>query len=151
MKQARQYKFFFSTKAYQAYIFPQIEKPLVSMGKFCDDGKIALLTQNKCIILNNITKLNRIKNLININTLLEGDRDNETKLWKIDLTHTETANSETASSVYHYTKIADTIDYHHCTLLSPVTSTWIKAIQNGNLSTWPNLTAEHVKNIYARP
>ena len=48
----------FSTKTLQAYIFQQqIKKPLVSIGKFCDDGKIALFTQNKCIILNDVTKL----------------------------------------------------------------------------------------------
>ena len=136
----------FSSESLKSYIFPQIKKTLLSIGKFCNDGKIAIFTNDKCMILNDITKLKRVQNLININTLIQGTRDTSTKLWNINLNN----NKETANSVYHCTKIADTIDYHHRTLFSPVKSTWIKAIQNGNLSTWPNLTADQVQK-YLRP
>jgi hypothetical protein len=41
--------------------------------------------------------------------------------------------------------IADTIDFLHKACLSPSTSTFIKAIENGHFSTWPMLTSENVK------
>ena len=101
----------FSPDSLQSYIFPQIKKLLLPIGKFCDDGKIDLFTKNKCIIFNDITKLKRVQNLININTLLQGTRDTITKLWNRDLYKP----IEAANLLYHCTKIADTIDYHHRT------------------------------------
>ena len=43
--------------------------------------------------------------------------------------------------------------YYHCAAFSPVPTTFITAINNGNLSTWPGLTAEliskHLPKILA--
>ena len=71
---------FFSPNTCQAFIFQKIKNPLLSIGTFCDDKNIALFTQDKCIILNDISKLKRIQALINIITLLEGTKDPVTKL-----------------------------------------------------------------------
>jgi hypothetical protein len=45
----------------------------------------------------------------------------------------------------HYTgTIADTVEYLHQTLFSPVLSTLLKAIDKGNFATWPMLTRANV-------
>ena len=109
----------FTQNALQAYVFPEIKKPLLSIGQFCDDNKIAIFTKEQCLILNHITKLKRIRHLIDINTVLEGKRDNTTKLWNINLDN----STQLSNSVYHCTKIADTIECHQRSLFSPVQST----------------------------
>ena len=136
---------YLNQNALQAYVFPDIKTPLLSIGKFCDDDKIAIFTKEKCLILNDITKLKRIEQLINLNTILEGKRNHTTKLWNINLESAHQSNS-----VYHCTKLGDTIEYHHRSLFSPVQSTWIQAIKNGNFTSWPNLTTDNVTK-YLRP
>jgi len=142
----------FSDDSLQAYVFPQIQKPLLSIGKLCDDNKIALFTKTKCIILNDITVLPRIQHLVELNTCLQGPRDPITKLWNININNSkeEKPQPSQANSVYHCTKLADIIDYHHLTMFSPVTSTWTTAINAGNFKTWPGLTAKRVQQ-YLRP
>jgi len=76
-----------------------------------------------------------------------------TKLWNININKRNEVDPQSppqANSVYHCTKLADIIDYHHRTMFSPVISTWTKAINAGNFKTWPGLTAKRVQQ-YLRP
>jgi hypothetical protein len=43
------------------------------------------------------------------------------------------------------TVIKDLINYLHAACFSPVKSTWITAIKNGNVSSWPGLTEHAVE------
>jgi hypothetical protein len=52
---------------------------------------------------------------------------------------------EMSNNVYELTKIYDATQYLHAAAFSPVKSSFIKAIQAGKFATWPNLTAQHVK------
>jgi hypothetical protein len=53
--------------------------------------------------------------------------------------------NEMSNKVYEISKIHDATQYLHAAAFSPVKSTFIKAIDAGNFTTWPNLTAHHVK------
>ena len=46
--------------------------------------------------------------------------------------------------MYHLSKVKEIVEYHHRSLFSPVKSTWIKAIKNGNLQSFPLL---HLKQV----
>ena len=94
--------------------------------------------------------------------LLQGERDNRTGLWQLDLNpaspskapspSTNTANStyeinfvNSANSVYELVKQGDIVKYLHQACGSPVKSTWLKAIEAGYFTTWPGLTTDLVK------
>jgi hypothetical protein len=51
---------------------------------------------------------------------------------------------EEASNVYNLPSIAQTIKYLHVAAGYPVEDTWIKAINAGNYTTWPGITAAAV-------
>jgi hypothetical protein len=53
--------------------------------------------------------------------------------------------NEMKNNVYEFIKIYDANQYLHAAEFSMVKSTFIKAIDEGNFSTWPTLTAQHVK------
>jgi hypothetical protein len=94
--------------------------------------------------------------------LLQGERDNRTGLWQLNLNpaspskapspSTNTANStyeinfvNSANSVYELVKQGDIVKYLHQACGSPVKSTWLKAIEAGYFTTWPGLTTDLVK------
>ena len=51
---------------------------------------------------------------------------------------------EDASNVYNLPSIAQTIKYLHAAVGYPVEDTWINAINAGNYTTWPGITAAAV-------
>jgi hypothetical protein len=59
------------------------------------------------------------------------------------------SNYKNAFNHEHETSnLKELINYLHATAFSPVKSTWIKAIRNGNFSSWPGLTEQGVeKNL----
>jgi hypothetical protein len=48
---------------------------------------------------------------------------------------------QAANSAYHTTSKRELALFYHAVAGYPVPSTWIKAIQAGNYTTWPSLTA----------
>jgi hypothetical protein len=44
----------------------------------------------------------------------------------------------------------DLINYLHAACFSPVKSTWIKAIKNGNFSSWPGLNEQNVEKFLSK-
>jgi hypothetical protein len=44
----------------------------------------------------------------------------------------------------------DLINYLHAACFSPVKSTWIKAIKNGNFSSWPGLNEHSVEKYLSK-
>jgi hypothetical protein len=57
----------------------------------------------------------------------------------------EKRRDEITNNVYKISKVYDTIQYLHAAAGSPVQSMFIKEIEAGNFTTWPTLTAQHVK------
>ena len=62
----------FSPNALKVNVFEEIQKPLFSIGKFCDDNKIAIFHKNKCFILNDILNMPELKQIIHANTIMTG-------------------------------------------------------------------------------
>jgi hypothetical protein len=54
------------------------------------------------------------------------------------------------SNLQDYTNIKDAINYLQGAAFSPVKSTLIQAIENGNFSSWPGFTASNVSKYYTR-
>jgi hypothetical protein len=57
----------------------------------------------------------------------------------------EIGREPSAHNVYAQKSIQATIKYLHACCFSPVTDTWLKAIQNGHFATWPSVTVENVR------
>jgi hypothetical protein len=75
---------------------------------------------------------------------MHGQCDHPTGLWTVPLDKKTTKNNESINSIYEISKVYDVIQYSHAGVGSTIPSTFIKAINAGNLTTWPTLTAEHV-------
>jgi hypothetical protein len=111
------------------------------MAQFCDNGFEARFTRSSVIITD-----------ANGATILTGPRDPANGLWKLPLADPAPPNpplslapQHAANSVYELTKKRDIVRYLHQACCSPVSSTWIKAIDAGYFATWPGLTAELVR------
>ena len=136
----------FTPQSTMAHIYPSLQHPLISIGQLCDDDKIAIFTKSNCYILH-ATDIQTIPNLAN-KSLVTGIRDPNTKLWNINTN--QTTGQQLSNNVYHHRKLQDIITFHHQSLFSPVKSTWLKAISNGNFSSWPSLTEANVQK-YLQP
>jgi hypothetical protein len=86
--------------------------------------------------------------------VMQGQRDNETGLWTVLLDNTwmstmtqkyRKQQEEISNNVYEISKVYEATQYLHAAAFSPVKSTFTKAIEEGNLTMWPNLTLHHVK------
>jgi hypothetical protein len=85
---------------------------------------------------------------------MEGKCDRTTGLWTFPFgnKNQEWGNEykikrdEITSNVYKINKVHEVIQCLHATAGYPVSSTFIKAIEAGNVVTWKTLTAQHVRN-----
>ena len=71
---------------------------------------------------------------------------------QLDIKHMENLGGikKFANNTYEMQAKRDLISYYHKCCLSPVASTWIKAIENGNFCTWHGLRVAVVKR-YLQP
>jgi hypothetical protein len=78
-------------------------------------------------------------------TLLTGSRDPINGLWRIPL-ETPTSPPAVTKNQCHdacqTTSTAEIMQYLHTATFSPVTSTWLKAIERGFFHSWPGLTTK---------
>jgi hypothetical protein len=77
---------------------------------------------------------------------MHGSRDPKSRLWQVDLKHKNEPEIVQCNHAHdnHNQKII--ISYLHAACFSPVKSTWIKEIKNGNFSSWPGLNEHTVDN-----
>lgn len=100
---------------------------LVSLSQLCDDDCVAIF--NKYDV--KIHKNNKI--------IITGTRMNN-GLWSVPI---ETASTHQANGILRLDQPkADLASYHHAALGSPVSSTLLRAIRRGHLTTWPGLTTQ---------
>jgi hypothetical protein len=72
---------------------------------------------------------------------MSGIRDQQSRLWRVDLKEAPKSNYKDACNHAHKTShLKELINYLHDTAFIPVKSTWIKAIKNVNFASWPGLT-----------
>jgi hypothetical protein len=123
--------------ARQAHILPGLDQhSLLSVGQMCDSGCSVTFTASKVTVTNGDS------------TILTGQRDKESSLWRVPLdpgTPLNVGQGHSAHNVYEQKSIQGTITYLHASCFIPVTDTWIKSIQNGHFATLPSVTVANVR------
>ena len=133
------------SKATKATVYPALKSAsLLSIGQLCDVGCSALFTKEALKIFNTSNDL-----------ILIGHRNPSDSLWGVNLSSSQqsppaTATNPTRNSInvimcFDKTKAQLAMYYHAC-LGSPVVSTFLNAIKQGFLTTWPGLTVDLIKN-----
>jgi hypothetical protein len=74
-----------------------------------------------------------------------GSRDPKSRLWRVDLKQKFEKQEEQCNHAHDNNNQKELINYLHAACFSPVKSTWITAIKNGNFSSWPGLTEHAVE------
>jgi hypothetical protein len=72
-------------------------------------------------------------------------RDPKSRLWRVDLKQKFDKHEIQCNHAHNNNNQKDLINYLHAACLSPVKSTWITAIKNGNFLSWPGLTEHAVE------
>jgi hypothetical protein len=117
-------------QARQAHILPGLlHNSLISVGQLCDNGCSVTFTQDQVTVSKNKT------------CVMYGSRDRKSRLWRVDLEQ----KFENNKVQCNHTNQKDLINYLHAACFSPVKSTWITAIKDGNFSSWPGLTEHAVE------
>jgi hypothetical protein len=119
----------------RAHILPGlVHNSLISVRKLCDSGCDVTFTQEK-------VEVNK-----NGKSVMSGVRDQKSRLWRVALQETPKSNNKNACNHAHETSnLKELINHLHAAAFSPVKSTWIKGIKNGNFSSWPGLTEHAVE------
>jgi hypothetical protein len=74
-----------------------------------------------------------------------GSRDPKSRLWQVDLKQRFETNQVQCNHAHDNSYQKYLINYLHAACVSPVKSTWIMAIKNGNFTSWPGLTEHAVE------
>jgi len=124
-----------------AHIYPKLQSAsLLSIGQLCDNDCTALFTKHDLKILNKHNNL-----------ILTGHRNLSDGLWDIDLTSNYTPCPTTTSLniIMRFDKTKKELaQYYHACVGSPVQSSFIAAIANGNFITWPGLSVDLIKSTF---
>ena len=125
-----------SRPASEVLIFPHLtNESLLSIGQLCDDNCIIIFTKTNFFV----TKNGRF--------LFQGSRNKQDGLWDL---HGSTQTPIPPQANYIISKDKTKLElarYYHATLFSPSLSTLSKAINNGNLSSWPGITDLNFKSL----
>jgi hypothetical protein len=81
--------------------------------------------------------------------VLQGCNKKGENLWTVSATATDNECKKIAN-VYGLPSVNQTIKYLHAAAGSPVKDTWVKAINAGNYTTWPGLTATAVPKYFPK-
>lgn len=120
------------------HIFPNINGALLSIGKFCDHGMVAVFDDTKLEIRDKAT-----------NTMvLKGRRDHR-GMYMLPLIQDapihESANSSIYSMLSNSRSCAKRVAFISSALGNPADSTLLAAVKNGHLKSIPNITTEQVR------
>jgi hypothetical protein len=79
-----------------------------------------------------------------------GSRDPKSRLWRVNLKQKLTTKLSQCNHAHANSNQKDLINYLHAACFSPVKSTWIIAIKNGNFSSWPRLNEQNVEKYLTK-
>jgi hypothetical protein len=79
-----------------------------------------------------------------------GSRDPKSRLWRVNLKQKMKPKIARCNHAHDNNNQKDLINYLHAACFSPVKSTWIKAIKNGNFSSWPGLNEHSVEKYLSK-
>jgi hypothetical protein len=122
-------------QARRAHILPGlVHNLLIYVGQLCDSGCDVAFTRDK----DEVNKDGK--------SVMSGMHDQQSRLWRVDLKEAPKSNYKNACNHAHETSnLKELINYLHATAFIPVKATWIKAIKNGNFSSWTGLTEHAVE------
>jgi hypothetical protein len=83
--------------------------------------------------------------LKNRKCVMYGSRDPKSRLWRVDLKKIFETKHVQCNHAHDNINHKYLSNYLHDACFSPVKSTWITAIKNGNLTSWPGLTEHAVE------
>jgi hypothetical protein len=118
-----------------AHVFPALENnSLLSVGQVLNEGYSVTFTIDDVTIFNKIGK-----------EILKGDRDMDTVFWRIEL-RKEMQHNPIAPENYVYELRSNValVNYLHKKMFSPTKESFIKAVKQGHLATWPGLTEDAI-------
>ncbi|WP_288992217.1 hypothetical protein, partial [uncultured Marinobacter sp.] len=126
--------------ARKAYLFHDMQTSLLSIGQLCDAGCIAIFDNEQVSIL------------LNNQIILQGKRDLRTGLWNVNLPTTTEKRALPGPNVIQHAAMSaiaaetlgERIAFLHACAGSPALTTFRDAIQNGNYTTWLELSAQGV-------
>jgi hypothetical protein len=122
-------------QAWQAHILPGlVHNSLISVGQLCDNECSVTFTQDQVAVSKNGEHV------------MYGSRDPKSRLWRVNLKQKFETKHVQCNHAHDNNNQKDLINYLHAACFSPVKSTWIAAIKNGNFSSWPGLTEHAVEN-----
>jgi hypothetical protein len=117
-----------SKAARKAHIFKDLHSALlISLGQLCD---------NDCTITLNKQSLQVIKNN---KVIMQGTRNVTDGLWDIPISPSPSLQHRSNVIITKDKTKTELIQYLHACCFSPSSSTFIKAVRNGNFITWPGL------------
>ena len=128
-------------EATTGYIIPGLNKSLISVTKLCAAGCTVLFSEDDCVV--------KFKG----NEVLRGKKHDKNGLWYIPLLSTNQGSNfviqrddkQFAGGIHQSTSMEETIKFLHQCLFSPTVDTMCKAIDNGQLVGFPNITSKLVK------
>jgi hypothetical protein len=71
---------------------------------------------------------------------MAGTRDPQSGVWRVNLKNATTEIQSTCNHAHDTSNQKELINDLHAACFSPVKSTWIAAIKNGNFTLWSGLT-----------
>jgi hypothetical protein len=103
------------------------------VGQLCDNECSVTFTQDQVTVSKNEK------------CVMYGSRDPKSRLWRVDLKQIFETKHVQCNHTHDNNNQKDLINYLHAACFSPVKSTWITAIKNGNFASWTGLTEHAVE------
>jgi hypothetical protein len=119
----------------KAHVLPGMANhSLLSVGQLCDEGYIVTFKQASVTICDSQKY-----------QILNGPRDLDTGLWRINLKQTNNHIPEPiANNVHELRNTGALVHYLHKTLFSPTKYELLQAVKDGHLITWLGLTEDAI-------
>ena len=132
------------TLKHQTLLFPELQsETLVSIGKLCDEGNIALFDDKSLKVYKKDENTQHlIKTLKEDNIILKGHRNLKDGLYDVPFTQMKN------NYIIHKDKSKlELAQYLHACAFSPVLSTFQASINKGNFLTWPGIEDVKFKKL----
>ena len=121
-------------KTTETHVLKGLKTSIISLGQLADDGCTINLTKNDIVVRKNGKQI------------LQGHRNAKDGLWDIPIVKRNTEFTNHLNMIVHKKQsIKSLVQYVYACLFSPTKSTLLKAIENGNLISFPGMTTQNVK------
>jgi hypothetical protein len=123
-------------------IVPGLHSTLISVPKLADAGYTTVFSKAGAMIYNYYTTKISASNPL----VLDAERCDSTGLWKLPLddktkeTSINSPTNEAINAIFDLPSARQTFLWYHTSAGFPVKEQFIKAVPNGNYTTWPKLT-----------